>query len=64
MILSILENSKVIKTQADNINFHLECDVLVMGAGSAGVYAADSAARAGAKPIELLLVIEANLFSI
>lgn len=51
MILSILENSKVIKTQADNINFHLECDVLVMGAGSAGVYAADSAARAGARVI-------------
>lgn len=33
--------------------FELECDVLCVGAGSAGIYAADSAARNGAKVILL-----------
>ena len=51
MILSILENGKIVKTDVAFPHFDYRCDVLVVGAGSAGVYAADSAAREGASVI-------------
>ena len=51
MILSTLENKVVTKREVDSPIFEKTCDVLVIGAGSAGCYAADSAARAGAKVI-------------
>ena len=51
MILSALENKTVTKRDVGTPIFEKTCDVLVIGAGSAGCYAADSAARAGAKVI-------------
>lgn len=59
MILSKLENGKTVKETVDNITFHLSCDILCMGAGSAGVYAADAAASMGADVI--LCEIGANI---
>ena len=51
MILHMLENGAVVKTKEPLSHFERECDVLVVGAGSAGCYAADSAARLGARVI-------------
>lgn len=51
MILSVLENGKVTKSPCDNPIFDYRCQVLCVGAGSAGAYAADSAAREGADVI-------------
>jgi len=51
MILSTLENGKVTFSIANETSFHLTCDVLCVGAGSAGVYAADAAATEGANVI-------------
>lgn len=51
MIFQRLENRTVIKSEVDAPSFERECDVLVVGAGSAGSYAADSAARLGAEVI-------------
>lgn len=48
MMLSKFENGKVVKSTLTEHKFDLKCDVLVVGAGSAGVYAADAAARNGA----------------
>lgn len=48
MILSILENGKIRKIDCDSPSFCYTCDVLCIGAGAAGIYAADSAARLGA----------------
>ena len=59
MILSSLENGKVIKTEARDVRFDLSCDVLCVGAGGAGVYASDAAAREGADVI--LCEIGANI---
>ena len=59
MILSSLENEKVTKTEVENVFFDLSCDVLCVGAGAAGVYAADAAAREGADVI--LCEIGANI---
>ena len=53
MILSTLEDGKIIKTEIENLSFDYFCDVLVVGAGSAGVYAADAASRVGAKVVLL-----------
>ena len=50
MIFQTLENGNVVKNVASP-EFERECDVLVVGAGSAGSYAADSAARLGVKVI-------------
>lgn len=55
MILSILENGKVVTTPCDKVDFECSCNVLCVGAGSAGVYCADSAAREGANVILLEL---------
>ncbi|MBR2043025.1 MAG: FAD-dependent oxidoreductase [Clostridia bacterium] len=55
MVLSYLLNGKIIREQTNNINFDLSCDVLCVGAGAAGVYAADSAASMGADVILLEL---------
>ena len=51
MIFSYLENGEVKKRELDALSFDLECEVLVVGAGSAGVFASDSAARNGADVI-------------
>ena len=51
MILSTLENQIVTKKDCASPIFDLSCDVLCVGAGSAGVYAADSAAQEGASVI-------------
>ena len=51
MILSMLENGIVTKRTCDNPRFDYSCNVLCIGAGSAGVYAADAAAREGADVI-------------
>lgn len=53
MILSMLENGIVVKKECDFTDFDDSCNVLCVGAGSAGCYAADSAARSGAKVILL-----------
>jgi hypothetical protein len=59
MIFSTLENGKIKKVDKANPIFERRCDVLVVGAGSAGVYAAASAARMGADVI--LAEIEENI---
>ena len=51
MILSTLENHRIIESDAPEVAFDLSCDVLCVGAGSAGIYAADAAAREGADVI-------------
>ncbi len=51
MIFSYLENGEVKKRKIDSPAFDYECDVLVVGAGSAGIFASDSAARMGADVI-------------
>ncbi|MBQ8440684.1 MAG: FAD-dependent oxidoreductase [Clostridia bacterium] len=51
MILSVLENGRILTSVIQEPSFDLFCDVLCVGAGSAGVYAADSAAREGADVI-------------
>lgn len=53
MILSMLENGLVVKKACDKPAFDHCCNVLCVGAGSAGCYAADSAAREGASVILL-----------
>ncbi|MBE6643260.1 MAG: FAD-dependent oxidoreductase [Ruminococcaceae bacterium] len=53
MILSMLENGVVIKKVCEVTDFDDTCNVLCVGAGSAGCYAADSAARQGASVILL-----------
>lgn len=59
MILSILENGLVVKKACDITDFDYSCNVLCVGAGSAGCYAADSAAREGASVI--LCEIDENI---
>ncbi len=53
MILSMLENGAVVKKVCDVCDFDYCCNVLLVGAGSAGCYAADAAAREGASVILL-----------
>ncbi len=53
MILSMLENGIVVKKSCEVIDFDDSCNVLCVGAGGAGCYAADSAARTGATVILL-----------
>ena len=55
MFLSSLENGKVTKTACNAVKFDECCNVLCVGAGSAGANAADSAAREGADVILLEL---------
>ena len=49
----MLENRVVVKKACDLLDFDYRCNVLCVGAGSAGCYAADSAAREGATVILL-----------
>ena len=51
MIVSMLENGHVIKKNCDTPIFDYRCDVLCVGAGSAGCYAADAARSEGADVI-------------
>lgn len=51
MILSWFENGTVFQKDIPTPNFEQSCDILIIGAGSAGIYAADSAAREGMKVI-------------
>ncbi len=51
MYLSELQNGQAVKNEAANINFELECDVIVAGLGTAGALAAVSAAESGASVI-------------
>lgn len=53
MILSMLENGHVVKKACNVAEFDDCCNVLCVGAGSAGCYAADAAAREGATVILL-----------
>jgi hypothetical protein len=55
MFLSTLENGKITKTVCEAVTFDECCNVLFVGAGSAGSYGADSAAREGADVILLEL---------
>ena len=48
MILSTLENRALCRREVGAVAFDLTCDVLCVGAGAAGCYAADAAARDGA----------------
>lgn len=48
MILSTLENGKRCERVVEDVTFTYQCDVLCVGAGAAGCYAADAAAREGA----------------
>lgn len=48
MIFSTLMEGKVTVTEITPPSFERACDILIFGAGSAGCYAADSAARLGA----------------
>lgn len=59
MILSMLENGLLVKKSCDIPIFDYNCNVLCVGAGSAGCYAADSAAREGATVI--LLELDENI---
>ena len=59
MILSTLEDGRIQRTSAEGLVFDTTCDVLCVGAGSAGVYAADAAAREGASVI--LCELSSNL---
>lgn len=59
MILSVLEDGKIVKKDVGKIAFDRSCDVLCMGAGSAGIYVADTAAREGANVI--LCEIDSNV---
>ena len=59
MILSLLENGKLVKTAVESPCVDYTCDVLVVGAGGAGCYAADSAAREGANVV--LCEIDENI---
>ena len=47
MMLSILENGSVVSREVGDVSFDRECDVLSVGIGSAGGYAALAAAREG-----------------
>ena len=49
--LSILENAEQKWISADSVSFSQECDVLVIGVGTAGSFAAIAAAREGARVI-------------
>lgn len=55
MILSTLENGKLVKKPCNVTSFDYHCNVLCVGAGSAGCYVADSAAKEGASVILLEL---------
>lgn len=47
MILSTLENKKRVETESSDVIFDCECDLLCIGIGAAGGYAALAAAREG-----------------
>ena len=51
MILSWIENKKLCKREIDAPIFDIECEVLCIGAGCAGMYAALAAAREGADTV-------------
>ena len=51
MIISKLEDGKITKSVCATPEFDYICDILCVGAGSAGTYAADSARREGAHVI-------------
>ncbi len=53
MKYSFVETGKIKTQKIDDVNFDLTADVLVVGAGCAGIYAADSASRLGKKVILL-----------
>ena len=53
MILSRLENGLIVKSDCNITDFDYCCNVLCIGAGSSGCYAAASAAREGARVILL-----------
>ena len=48
MILSMLLDGALCEREVTDVTFDLTCDVLCVGAGAAGCYAADAAARDGA----------------
>ena len=51
MILSWIENKKLCEREIDAPIFDIECEVLCIGAGCAGMYAALAAAREGANTV-------------
>lgn len=53
MKLYTLKNNNLHISEELNVDFNITCDILCVGAGTAGVYAADSAAREGSNVILL-----------
>ena len=51
MILSVLENGEIYDIKLSDVAFDTECDVLCVGVGAAGGYAALAAAREGLRVI-------------
>lgn len=51
MHLSFVENKKLVSYQVDNVDFDQECDVCVVGLGTAGSVCAIAAAKSGLNTI-------------
>lgn len=58
LIISRLENGEITREKRENVNFDLHFDIICVGAGSGGIYAADAAASLGAK----VLLVENDEF--
>ena len=58
LVISRLENGEITLEKCENVNFDLHYDIICVGAGSGGIYAADAASTLGAK----VLLIENDEF--
>ena len=51
LLISRLENGEITIEKCKNVNFDLHYDIICVGAGSGGIYAADAASSLGAKAL-------------